>query len=193
MHYVRIRYQPDETKTLTDLGVLELRHTMNTDQYWGVLIMALVLLGAESSRVEITEYSASTGDGREVKLAYLAYAKGNYILAYDPVYNFDRGVRDGEQRRDWIAYFNTFQRHIPVPDVNEDDTDESIHIKESQLHFYFTDYFCRLVGKGDAIVRFRSLEFLQGAITFLNLVRARPHDHIFYVHEKTRRGDLIVE
>ena len=194
-HFLQIRIQPDTKKTLHDPGVCTYQHQMNDEQYWGLLMMAFVYFGGESDNMEIVDHSSSRcipGKGREMKLAYLAYAKGNYMLSYDPDYDSNRNETN------WIDYFASYQRHIPLPhcpiadDDDSDDTTDTLRKKvlEMELYDYFTAYFCRLVGKGDMIVRFHSLEFLQGCATFLSWFSSKPERHIYYVHHNTKRVDV---
>lgn len=193
MHLIRIRIQPDAAKTLSDPGCIIYHHTVSSEQYWGILTMSLVLLGADEDHIEINDFTGLMStrlkrlhpNGIRMKLAYLSYAKGNFILSYDPVYQSERG---GDN---WIEYFNTYQRHVPVPELQGNESPSEVSNREAELYHYFTEYFCRLIGRGDMIVRFRSLEFLQGAIAVCNWLGVSPTNHIYFVHHKTKRINIV--
>lgn len=167
MNRVEIKFQPDFAKTIAD-GEQGGMYQLTPEQYWGMLTMTLVLFGGDNSRIIFTEVPAR-GNRREVKLPYLT--QGGHIIAYDPKYNPNR-IRDP-----WEKYLGSFLRGPQL--VN------------GQLPAdLFANYIAHLVGKGEAVVRFKTPEFVQGAITVLNWFGYRPEDYIFEIYNNGE--DLVI-
>lgn len=158
---VEIAFQPNRSLTLEDEGIEGNIFELSQDQYWGILITALVLFGDSGSPdvIRITEIRGrDTPRERRipVRLGYLANALGTYILAYDSVYRVHR------PRSTWNEYLHSFQRHIP-----------------ENLPRDTYNYTGHLIGKGEALIKFSSLDFLHGMSTVFFWFGLNPNDYFF--------------
>lgn len=156
---VEILFQPNRSLTLDDPGVEGNVFELTRDQYWGILITALVLFGDNPDVIQITEIrNPNTSRERRipVRLGYLSNALGTYILAYDSVYRRNR------PQSSWNEYMHSFQRHIP-----------------QNLPQDTSDYTGHLIGKGEALIKFTSLDFLHGMLTVFSWFNLNPNDYFF--------------
>jgi hypothetical protein len=163
---VQIYFQPggNQGLTLDDDGVQGGIFDLTTDQYWGMLIASFVLFGDQGNNIISIAEVRNAGKPNQslvpVRLGYLAYALGSYILAYDSVY------RPNRPRTTWNEYVHSFQRHVPE------------HVPADT-----SDYTGHLIGKGEALVKFKSLDFLQGILTIMNWFGLDFKDYFFEFYQ----------
>lgn len=161
---VRITYHPDYTKTIYDEGARSGIIDLPTDTYWGMLIASFVIFGDDGINhilfEEVRNYERPNQSFIPVRFGYLAYALGNYILAYDSTY------RPNRPRNDWTSYINSFQRHIQ--EIRPDDT---------------ADYTAHIIGKGEAMVKFKDTAFLNGVVAIMEWFGMNPKDYFFEFYQ----------
>jgi len=167
-----IYIQPNLNLTLYDPGVIKISYSLIGDSisyehYWGLLIMSFVLFGGNDDHIAFFEnttnisFDQSDHSPKDIlayhrhKLGYLHYMRGPHLIAYDSHYQPDRF---GETLDEFLETFE----HPGIYDSKD-----------------YINYTCHLVGQGEAIIKFKSLDFLQGVVDICTWFNLKISDYVY--------------
>lgn len=167
MPIIQLEYRSKVVSSKKDFSDVLIRKEwdLTGDQTWGMMIMTFILfVGSES--VSLWEVNKNTFRRRKIFLSYLYYLKEPYIVASSPRYCSSRPMSS------WDEYIRSFHYY----DRNARD-----------LEGY---YVYHLAGKAEAIVKFKTMEFLRGVLTVCKEFDLQMKDYVQDVFDRSHCPDL---
>lgn len=159
-----------DNKASTDCIYCNQVNPISYEHYWGLLIMSFVLFGGNDDHIAFFETSDDISSlfnadspqtpqnilaSHRHKLGYLHYMRGPYLIAYDSHYQPDRS---GETLDEFLETFEHPGAYDPIDYIN---------------------YTCHLVGQGESIVKFKTLDFLQGVVDICTWFNLDISDYVY--------------